>query len=112
MTFFLFSLSVVIPLILAIYVLTVSMKEIENKFFIAYMGAMVIGNFISLLTPVFENAEFARWGNGARLIFVFYLNGILLFFVSCSIFYKEIFKKRIFITLLLMAPLVFTIVAL
>jgi len=108
MRFLLFSLPVVIPSILAIYVLIINLRELENRFFIAYMATMIIGNFISLLTPLAEDLELARWGNAIRLIFVFYLNGILLFFLACSIFYRDIFKRRSFISSLLIAPVLFT----
>ena len=108
MELILLSLPVLVPLILVVYVLNINLKESENKFFIAYMTVLIIGNSFSLLIPLAENAEFARLGNAARLIFVFYFNGILLFFVASSIFYKDIFKKKFLICGILTAPVLFT----
>lgn len=112
MVFFLFSLSVTIPLALATYVIIINLKELESKFFIAYMSVIISGSLLTLITPISRSIEFAYWANAVRMIFVFYLNGLFLFLLASSIFYKEFFKNKTLISLLYAAPVIFTSIVL
>ena len=112
MVFFLFSLSLIIPLILAIYVIIINLKELESKLFIGYMAVIVVGSLLTLLPPIAHSIDFARWGNAVRLIFVFYLNGIFLFFLTAAILFKEFFRKKALVKFLISAPVIFSTVIL